>query len=273
MLMSFADKFVDKFVGLRSKIASSTEKKVSLFNAADNQISSGEKLGVMTEWFFAAPFGMARKLDIDEVREFARSNWADTIITAIIDEVSQTRWDVVAKDDGDLTDYSVLINQAKDFLNNPNRNKDTFLDLIKPVLRDILEIDAGVWVKVFDGEELVELWPRDGATFLKEMDHRGVLLKYYQYSWRNPVADPIEFENREVVYFMNNPKAYKIYGFSPLMACQPIVDYLVNATRYNKDFFQNNAIPSMVAMASGASDPQLNKSDEKHLQSDLIFRV
>ncbi len=258
--------FIDKISDIKDKL--SGKALGGLFNGADEQTKAGEKLGVVTEWFFSAPLGIPRGLDIKEIRSFGKSNFVRMIIDTIIKEVDQTDWRVVPKDNDDVNDYSSEIIKTTQFLNNPNRNKDTFSELVKPMLRDLLEIDAGVWVKVYDeAGELVELWCRDGGSFLKKIDYRGVEEKYFQYSWRNPLTRPIEFEPEEVVYFMNNPSSYHIYGFSPLQSIQQIIEMLIQSTRFNKEFFSNNAIPDGIFSLVNANRDTLQKFEGSWLKN------
>jgi len=92
---------------------------------------------------------------------------------------------------------------VKDFLKYPNHNHESFAQLIRACLKDILEIDAGVLVKVFDinsydfneiepksgapilkpfGQRtMTEIYCRDGASFLKEIDKFGFNKGYWQY--------------------------------------------------------------------------------------------
>ena len=253
--------FVDKVISFKERFAG---KALELFNAGE---SSSEKIGVVTEWYYTAVLGIPRKVNLQELRDFAKSNYVRACVDTIVKEVDQTEWKVVPKDSEDLTDYSAQILLVENFLNNPNRNKDTFSELVKPLIKDVLEIDAGVWVKVFDGAgKLVELWARDGGSFLKKIDYRGVEESYYQYSWRNPLTKPIRFETEEVVYFMNNPSSYKIYGFSPLQSVQQVVEILIQATRFNKEFFTRNAIPDGIISLLNANRDTLQKFESSWMQ-------
>lgn len=253
---------IDRFVNLKERMSG---KAISLFGTSD---TSSDKIGVLTEWFWAAPFGVPRSLDVTEVRSFCQSNYVRSYVDTIIKEVDQTEWRIVPKDSEDKIDYSSQVQFVTDFLNNPNRNKDTFSDLVKPMLRDVLEVDSGVWVKVFAGNELVEIFCRDGASFLKNLTYQGVEQGYFQYSWKNPLTKPIPFDTREVVYFMNNPSSYHIYGFSPAQSVLQAVEVLIQSTRFNKDFFKNNAVPSVLISLLNANNDTMKRFETKW-NSDL----
>lgn len=214
--------------------------------------------GVLTEWFYSAPYGMPRKMNITELRSFAESSWVQMVESTIMKEVSNIEWKIIPKDAEDEKDYSEFIEEGTKFLNHPNRNGDSWQDLIKPTIKDVMEIDAGVWVKAYgkDGK-LKELWPRDGGTFLKDVDIHGIIKNWWQYSWRAPRAVPQKFKEDQIVYFMNNPSTYRLYGWSPLMSIMQVVELLIQATRYNKDFFRNNAIPDILVSIPGANKDQI----------------
>ena len=67
------------------------------------------------------------------------------------------------------------------------------------------------------------------------------------------------FEPEDLVYFMENPSTYRLYGYSGVQAIQQIVDLLIQSVRYNKDFFVNNAIPDALISLPNADKDQLDQ--------------
>ena len=62
------------------------------------------------------------------------------------------------------------VEDAVDFLDNPN-TQDTFSDILKASLPDVLRYDAGVWVKSFTRRGyLAELKAYTGTEFWAEID-------------------------------------------------------------------------------------------------------
>jgi len=106
---------------------------------------------------------------------------------------------------------------------------------------------------------LVELWARDGGTFLKSIDIHNVVECYYQYSFKNPIAKPQRFEKKEVCYMNMNQASYELYGWSPLQSIQQVVQLLIHSTRYNKEFFEKNAIPDGLIALPNANQTQLDQ--------------
>jgi len=224
----------------------SLERGIRLFNAGE--ITPTSNLPVLPRWYFETQLGQPRKTDIVEIRQYAKSCWVQMVTNAIVKQIKTTDWDIIIEDEEDnelAQQYEAELIKAKEFLNCPNRNGDTFGDIWGAFLKDVLELDAGV---VFKGKnkkgELVELFAHDGSRFLFDMDKHGIVTGFYQYSFLHPSAAPIRFDKEEVIYGrMNMNSEYYPYGFSPLQGIQQEVEVMIQSTRYNKEFFKNNAIP------------------------------
>lgn len=132
--------------------------------------------------------------------------------------------------------------EASHFFADPNANEESFLELIKKVLVDILVLDRGVIEKVFAlGGNLLELWARDGATFHPVVDVHGVLQGYVQKSAAE--QDKVPFTRDEIVFMRHGPTTTSVYG-------SPIIESIVNevgaimfATDWIADSFTEDEIP------------------------------
>ena len=265
----------------------------SLFADDENKI----KLPVFPEWFFTAKLGQPRQSNLTEIRVFALSPWIQIANNTIRKQVRITPHEIVLADDKseeDLKTYQKDIDKVEDFFKNINSNKETIQDLMDPVVKDLGEIDAGVWTKVYNADsysiedveivdnlgrnmgteprlvlkpfgirELKEVWYADGATFLFNIDIFRRLKGYYQYTFKHPRAAPIFFENDEVIYFMFNRASYTLYGFSPTQACQQEIELMMQSTRYNKDRFIKNMIPDGIYSIKDADEDSLEQLKDK----------
>ncbi len=274
-------------MAILSDIKKFLSKDIFGFNAATEP--TPEKLAVFPEWFFTARIGQPRDINVTKIRQFARSPWVQMALSTIKKEVTNIEWRVVKKDLEDTQNYDSMIKKATNFFNNINSEMETFDDLSSMEVTDLGEIDASVSTNVFSvgsydykdapviddlgnivGTEkryvlkpfgqrkLVEVRPADGCTFLKQIDIYRRLQAYYQYSFKNPRTNPIRFEPAEVNYSMMNKKSYSIYGFSPVQGIQQVLELLIQSTRWNKDFYKNNAIPDGAFVIPGA-DPDAMK--------------
>jgi len=225
-----------------------------------------DKLPVYPIWYYSPIRGIPRNINISDLRKFAKSTWVQMVTNTIKKTVKQTDWDIIIKESEKQNEdvYKDQIEYVKEFLNHPNRIPDaTFNDILDPMLSDLLEIDAGIWYlhkENIDGKKkLIEILPYDASTFLKEQDINGFPVKWWQFSFKNPAASPKGFDVDEICYFQTNNRTYNPYGFSPLQAVQQVVELLIQSTRYNKDFFLNNAIPSIIMSLPNANKESLQK--------------
>lgn len=222
-------------------------KEIRAFNASE--VTPVDNLPFLPNWFWTAKLGMPRQLNVFEIRQYAKSGWVQMVVNTITRQIMLTEWDIVTKDeDGDVDNWAKDVEKIKTLLEQPNRNGDTFWDVWIPFLRDVLEIDAGV---VFKGRnlsgELVELYSYDGSRFLINLNEYGIINEdegYFQYSYRMPAQRPKPFRKDEIIYGrMNTNNELRPYGFSPLQSVVQEVELMIQSTRYNKEFFKNNAIP------------------------------
>lgn len=265
----------------------------SLFSkAAQIELLEKRKRGVLTEWYYAAPWGQPRRADLTEIYQLSQSAWARMCITTIIAEVAMVDWDIVPTnlDMANTARVKAKIDEVKRFLESPNPNDESFETLLRKVLFDILVYDAGIIVKVFDkgsyGDEpvilksadsedrlvvkaplvlnkprrrLVEIHAQNGASFLKHVDRNGIVHGYFQYSYAQPAAQPEFFTDHEVVYFMQNPIPGSCYGWSALQSISSILKSLIYSAQFNQTYFEENEIPSGILSITDISEPEWDR--------------
>ena len=219
------------------------EKEIRVFNGS--QSATAKTLATVPTFFMNPALGVPRRVNILELRQYAKSPWVQMVINAIVKQVMTTDWDIVDEDEEDENDYETDINKVTTFLKFPNQNNETFYELFGAYLRDILEIDAGVIVKGRTSSgELTELYVHDGSRFLVDMNKYGQTEGYFQYSFNNPMGAPAPFGKDEIVYgSINKSTEHKPYGYSPLQSIVQEVELMIQSSRYNKEYFINNAVP------------------------------
>jgi len=171
-----------------------------------------------------------------------------TAVDAIIREITTMPWAIVPKERDPRKVKNITWARCittLDFIENPNQNPETFQQLLSKFLTDLLVLDAGAieLVRAVLGRKLVELFTRDGSTFMPKVDQYGVLLGYQQYISRSGKDLRINFEPDELMYVTMYPQTYSVYGL-------PILDSIINevaALLYAVDFiansFQDQEIP------------------------------
>ncbi|MBU2249807.1 MAG: hypothetical protein KKD77_23875, partial [Gammaproteobacteria bacterium] len=179
-------------------------------------------------------------MDTNELRQFSQTFWVNACVHTIVDEITSLDWDIVPKDGYDYDWVSDGIADVKEFFTHPNHNGEALSTVvIRSFIKDILEIDAGVLVKVFDinsydfnelepksgapmlkpigQRKMTEIYARDGASFLKEIDKFGFLKGYWQYSYQIP-AHPMWFHRDEIVYCAEHSRSMSCYGYARTQA-------------------------------------------------------
>lgn len=188
-------------------------------------------------------------------------------------------WDIIPKEDYDYDEVKDKIIERKEFLKHPNKNRESFAIVIRAALKDILELDAGVLVKVFTRDsydfenlepksgapmlkekgqrKMVEIYARDGASFLAETDKFGFVTGYWQYSYQIP-AHPMWFNREEICYIKRNHRSMSPYGYAPTQAVLDLIKSLHYSTLYNKRFFEESSIPDGVLSILNTSKPEMD---------------
>lgn len=215
-------------------------------------------------------------------------NWAAD--NAIINIISAVPWEIVptdpkeeksAKQEG-KTPKELECDAVTSWFKNCNINGDGFDRLLKMALWDVLQIDSGVFNKIFNRKgEMTEIYVKDGGTFTKNPDQFGTFSgradivdinyaytifgrdtppfknwmtekpAYFQYGWITG-ARPMPFGRRELVWLEMNPRPDSIYGRSATEILMNTLQMLVYGVDYNLEYYTDNSIPKGVLMAEGA---------------------
>ena len=128
-------------------------------------------------FFYKAPFGYPRYKDLSYYRTLAASIYVDMCETAIIDEVCSVPWGIVAEDDdgNEILGQEKGLEVVRSFFRNPNTNPESWETIVRMMLPDLLELNSGILVKVFNAfGQMVEIVARDGIAFTKNPDIYGM---------------------------------------------------------------------------------------------------
>ena len=163
---------------LRNPFFTVEDKKVPAVASINEEGRGGVHKEVIPNFMYKPPFGYPRFVDLASIRILSATPYVDMCITTIIDEVCSIKWDIIAEDEKGKTieGKDKEIEHVTTFFNNPNTNKESWEYLVRVFLRDVLEVDSGVVVKVFNRfGEMVEMVARDGITFTKNPDMHGMM--------------------------------------------------------------------------------------------------
>jgi len=260
------------------------------------------------EFLYKPPFGYPRKENIPLIRQLAKNPYVFSVIKTLCDEAASTDYDIVYKEDVEHTpelDQNII--DIKKFFGNPNGNKESFQHILRAVVKDICEVDAGIIIKSFNKRgEMVEIYARDGGSFLMNPDIYGYLgnradyvepmpinyvttpespdftarlnqytlaykeaAAYFQYG-TTAMALPVPFGMKEVIYLMMNAQSNNIYGISPIQILADIITTLVYGANYNLDFYMNGNMPEGIIQILGGNKASIDAFRERF---DSQFRI
>lgn len=142
------------------------------------------------------------------------------------------------------------IEEVEEFLINPNGLIESFSQIRKKLITDILIYDAGA-LEIVPGISFgygrkvpMELYSVAGDTIRKKIDKHGNFMnKDEAYAQVIHGKEGVKFSINELLYLIQFPRAGYSYGCSPLETLQHTVTSELYASIYNADFFSNNATP------------------------------
>ncbi len=197
---------------------------------------------------------------------YLRNEWVRSCVDKITKSVTNSNlYAAPVKDGDDSPETKKQIEEIQALLDDPNSGLESWKDIRREYLRDVLIYDAGGLEIVYDTKgNPVEVYSLPGDRIRLNVDEHGnfgdesaFVLLGGQYG-RKKVPD-ISFSREEVVYFVANPKTGSMYGLSPLETLYQSVASDLFATKYNSDFFKNNAEASGILGLENMSTADLNR--------------
>ena len=290
--------FINGFLGVK-QVEQKSVPVTDPFSLADR---GGMPKAYIPNFLYRPPFGYPRYINVPNIRRLATMPYCEMAIRTIIAECQAVPWDIVLNKDDEFTPEEAEskkkeIKEIKNFFRNPNTNKESWEQLDSKITRDVLEIDSGVMVKIFNkGGDMVEVVVRDGGLFTKNPDVYGMInhrddiifaqmaetyderegklppgyigandmrekAAYFQYGWMAS-GRPVPFGKREIVWFEQNVRGDDIYGRSPIENLMKTIQMLIYSIDNNLEYFTDNSIPKGIIGMEGGSKEELDAFKE-----------
>jgi len=187
-------------------------------------------------------------------------------VDTIINEVTSANWDIMPKEKDQKLDETQKaaqekqIKEVKHFFENPNHNNENFRTILEKMMRDLLILDSGVFEKVRNkAGKISELYAIDGGTITIDADRHGTIKSYWQELNQEGIK-PQQFENRNIIYLMMNPRTDSLYGMSPLESLNNIVSGFLYGETYNLKYFENSSTPrGVLDLGPNIQEDQLDR--------------
>ena len=130
-------------------------------------------------YLYKPPFGYPRNVNVVFLRELAKNPYVFAVIKAITDQASETKWEIKPKEDIEMTpELKESQKYITEFFKNPNSDNESFSQLLRKVISDILVLDSGCFVKIYNRKkELLQLRAIDGGAMLKNPDNKGSMFE------------------------------------------------------------------------------------------------
>jgi len=198
---------------------------------------------------------------------YLRNEWVRGCVDKITKSVTNSNLIASPMNEENTTEETKQrVQVVQDLLDDPNTGLESWKDVRREYLRDILIYDAGGVEIVYDKEGLVvELYALPGEKIRLNVDEHGNFVDEQRafvliggQIGGKKVPDQY-FARKEISYMIANPKSGSVYGLSPLETLYQSVASDLFATKYNSDFFKNNAEASGIIGVEGMSSPDLDR--------------
>lgn len=187
------------------------------------------------------------------------SEWVRTAINIRRTQVSSAEWEIV-KFDMDSPASDDLARQIKARFDQPNPRNDSFRSFIEPVVEDILVLDAGCIEHVRNlRDQIVEMYPVDGATIKVDASWDGSNPEAYRYFWYPDWQERAKLKNRDLTYIMANPRTYSVVGLSPMETLKLAIDAEISGNEYNRRMVVNAAPDGLLDLGEGAREEDVKR--------------
>ena len=196
---------------------------------------------------------------------YLRNEWVRACVDKLTKSVTNSKLYAGPIDETNVSQETKNhIEEINKLLDDPNVGLNSWNDIRKEYLRDILVYDAGAIEIVYDTSGLpAELYSLKGDRIRLNVDEHGnfnkeesAFIQIGGYFGSKKVND-IPFATNEVIYLVANPKSGSVYGLSPLETLYQSVASDLYATKHNSSFFKNNAEASGIIGVEGINESDL----------------
>ncbi len=178
------------------------------------------------------------------------------------------------------------INQLTRFFERPD-GQHCFAIWLRMLLEDLFVIDAPtLWRQRARGGELVALHPLDGATIKRVIDDwgrtpqpfhdKGALVHPVAYQQILKGYPAIDYAARDIIYAPRNPRANRVYGFSPVEQIVMTANIALKRQMFTLSHFTEGNIPeSLIGVPESWTPDQIKNFQDywdAYFTGDLAAR-
>ena len=220
-------------------------------------------------WCTSPIHGSPRNINYSELLNYEKDITVSAARNFIIDSIATTEWHIIPDDELD-GDEDINKDNIINFFKSDTWH-DSFESVLRSLCADILHYDSGVLVKVFPeiaydenknltNEKLppLELRARDGRSFLARVNAYGDILSWWQYSFLNFGAAPMEFNPIEIIYMQEAPSSRSPYSQTcKLEIVKNAADLMMSLQEMHRAEQENNFNVGGIAVFPNTKDSEM----------------
>ena len=216
-------------------------------------------------------YSLYNKISIPQIEKIYETV---SIIRAIHDGIEQTisslDWSITSRDADKPAPESHIENTRK-FFENPNRNNESFQQIISYWVKDLLKFDVAVGEKILNklGEFIGELYSRYSPEFYPHQNNHGILLGYEQRFNRQGMKS-VWFNPDELIYMSMYATNENPNGMPKMNSIYSEIASFIYANDYIKSTFDKNQIPPCILAyensAGEKGSTQISRGENERLR-------
>lgn len=233
-------------------------------------------------WWYNTPYGVPRGINPKNLRILA-SSWIFQMCVSVYQSDLRAMKYVIKPKDQKMAKEKIVIEAIKevnDYFELINNDGESIQDLWEKWIKDILEIDAGVFVTHFRENAYVdikddhgnviqqyipddlkagralEITTEDGSLFFKDYYDDGQLMGYWHHNYTT--GKPVFFGKRQISYTMFNPSTYSPYGWSKVQQLYDVLIAMVSSVLNTSEYMSRGAVPAGLIELRGADEDEAN---------------
>lgn len=257
-------------VGKKSK-RDRIKEKLDVQKASKGTVEEADTWGISADYVPRTIKGNLSAYDLWTY--YLSDSWIRACVDKIVKEVVKYTPTIVPKETGEeISDETwEHVAEVQELLDNPNDKIESFDDIRRKYLRDILIYDASA-VEIVKGEESGkprELYDLCGPDIVLNVDEHGNFKKdkegkdlpaYKLKSLKKSAGEWPKFNKDEVIYMMQYPQAGSIYGLSPIETLWVEIDNDIEAAEFNSKILKHSGMLSGVLAFPGMANDKLKKN-------------
>lgn len=202
--------------------------------------------------------------DEDAFRLYKANEWLQSCVNRIVNDCCKVRPRVIMKDKNKKMSNAMQnrIALVKEFLANPNNNKESFRDIREKMIRDLLIYGRACLEKVLspNTRRIIELYASISRSIELMTDEHGTMPDHRTYRQRSLRSGQFTyFDKDEMIFIVDVPTTETSYGLKRIDVLANTVATDILRSMYNSRFFLNGAEASGVISLEGMNKPELLK--------------